>query len=61
MLNIKKCLLCRQKLECNHSGVESNLICHFNNARFLYKKNDKSLHAVEMFRKHIDIAEERIG
>ena len=40
MLDIKKCLLCRQKLECNHSGVEGNLIRPLNNARFLYKKSD---------------------
>ena len=39
MLGIKKCLLCRQKLESNHSGVEGNLICPLN-ARFLYKEND---------------------
>ena len=61
MLGIKKCLLCRQKLECNHSGVEDNLICPLNNARFLYKKNDESLHALVMLRKSMDIAEGGIG
>ena len=40
MLGIKKCLLSRQKLESNHSGVEGNLISLLNNARFLYKEND---------------------
>ena len=40
MLGIKKCLLSRQKLECNHSGAEGNLISPLNNARFLYKEND---------------------
>ena len=40
MLGIKKCLLSRQKLECNHSGAEGNLISPLNNARFLYKKSD---------------------
>ena len=39
MLGIKKCLLSRQKLESNHSGVEGSLIRPLN-ARFLYKKND---------------------
>lgn len=60
MLGIKKCLLSRQKLECNHSGVEGSLICPLN-ARFLHKKNDKSLHAVVMLRKSIGIAEGCIG
>ena len=40
MLGIKKCSFSRQRLECNHSGVEGSLIRPFNNARFLYKKND---------------------
>ena len=40
MLGIKKCLLSRQKLESNHSGVEGSLIRPLNNARFLYKKSD---------------------
>lgn len=40
MLGIKKCLLCRQKLDSNHSGVEGSLICPLNNAHFSYKKND---------------------
>ncbi len=39
MLGIKKCLLSRQKLESNHSGVEGSLIRPLN-ARFLYKEND---------------------
>ena len=38
MLDINKCLLCRQKIECNHSGVEGSLIRPLN-ARFLYQKN----------------------
>lgn len=53
MLDIKKCLLCRQKLECNHSGVEDNLICPLNNARFLYKKNDMLFHVVVDIRKGV--------
>lgn len=61
MLGIKKCLLCRQRLECNHSGVEGNLIRPLNNARFLYKKNDEFLHAVVLLPKSIDIAEGCIG
>lgn len=40
MLGIKKCLLCRQNLEWNHSGAEGSLMRPLNNARFLYKKND---------------------
>ena len=40
MLGIKKCLLSRQELECNHSEAEGNLISPLNNARFLYKKSD---------------------
>ena len=40
MLGIKQCLLRRQNLESNHSGVEGNLIRLLNNARFLYKKTD---------------------
>lgn len=60
MLGIKKCLLSRQKLESNHSGVEGSLIRPLN-ARFLQKKNDKSLHAVVLLQKSIDIAEGCIG
>ena len=60
MLGIKKCLLCRQKLEGNHSGAEGSLIRPLN-ARFLYKKNDESLHALIMLRKSMDIAEGGIG
>ena len=58
MLDIKKCLLCRQKLECNHSGVEGNLIRPLNNARVLYKKNDKPFHVSADIRK--GILEERV-
>lgn len=53
MLGIKKCLLSRQKLESNHSGVEGNLIRPLNNARFLYKKNDMLFHMDENIRKGI--------
>ena len=56
MLGIKKCLLRRQKLECNHSGVEGSLIGPLN-ARFLHKKNDKHIHAFVVFRKDRVIAE----
>lgn len=60
MLGIKKCLLCRQKLESHHSGVEGSLIRPLN-ARFLHKKNDENLHAVVMLRKSIDVEEGCIG
>lgn len=52
MLGIKKCLLCRQNLESNHSGAEGSLICPFN-ARFLYKKNDMLFHLGVDIRKGI--------
>ena len=58
MLGIKKCLLCRQKLESSHSGVEGNLIRPLNNARFLYKKNDMPFHVNADIRK--GILEERV-
>ena len=58
MLGIKKCLLSRQKLESNHSGAEGNLISLLNNARFLYKKNDKPFHVNADIRK--GILEERV-
>ena len=58
MLDIKKCLLCKQKLEYNHSGAEDNLICLLNNARFLYKKNDMPFHVNADIRK--GILEERV-
>ena len=61
MLDIKKCLLCKQKLECNHSGVEGSLIRPLNNARFLYKKNDEVFNLVVELCKSIDIMEESIG
>ena len=53
MLGIKKCLLCRQNLESNHSGVEGSLIRPLNNARFLYKKNDMLFHLGVDIRKGI--------
>ena len=52
MLGIKKCLLSRQKLESNHSGVEGSLIRPLN-ARFLYKKNDMLFHLGVDIRKGI--------
>ena len=58
MLDIKKCLLCRQKIECNHSGVEGSLIRPLNNARFLYKKNDMQFYVDADTRK--GILEERV-
>ena len=59
MLDIKKCLLCKQKLECNHSGVEGNLIRPLNNARFLYKENDILFQVRVDIRK--DILEESVA
>ena len=58
MLGIKKCLLCRQKLESNNSGAEGSLIRPLNNARFLYKKNDKLFHVCVDIGK--DILEESV-
>ena len=52
MLGIKKCLLCRQNLESNHSEVEGSLIRPLN-ARFLYKKNDMPFHVSVDIRKGI--------
>ena len=52
MLGIKKCLLSRQKLESNHSGVEGSLIRPLN-ARFLYKKNDEQFRVGEDIREGI--------
>ena len=52
MLGIKKCLLSRQKLESNHSGVEGSLIRPLN-ARFLYKKSDIPFLVGEDIRKGI--------
>ena len=52
MLGIKKCLLSRQKLESNHSGVEGSLIRPLN-VRFLYKKNDMLFHVVVDIRKGV--------
>lgn len=52
MLGIKKCLLSRQKLESNHSGVEGSLIRPLN-VRFLYKKNDEQFRVGEDIRKGI--------
>ena len=57
MLGIKKCLLSRQKLESNHSGVEGSLIRPLN-VRFLYKKNDEQCRVGEDIRK--DILEESV-
>ena len=57
MLGIKKCLLSRQKLESNHSGVEGSLIRPLN-ARFLYKKNDEQFRVGEDIRR--DILEESV-
>ena len=53
MLDIKKCLLCRQRFESNHSGVEGSLIRPLNNARFLYKKTDMLFHVGANIRKGI--------
>ena len=52
MLGIKKCLLSRQKLESNHSGVEGSLIRPLN-VRFLYKKNDEQCRVGADIRKGI--------
>ena len=52
MLDIKKCLLGRQKLECNHSGVEGSLIRPLN-ARFLYQKNGMHFYVDADIRKGI--------
>ena len=57
MLGIKKCLLSRQKLESNHSGVEGSLIRPLN-VRFLYKKNDEQFRVGEDIRR--DILEESV-
>ena len=57
MLDIKKCLLGRQKLECNHSGVEGSLIRPLN-ARFLYQKNGMHFYVDANIRK--DILGERV-
>ena len=53
MLGIKQCLLRRQNLESNHSGVEGNLIRPLNNARFLYKQTDMLFHVGANIRKGI--------
>ena len=58
MLGIKKCFLCRQKLESNYSEAEGSLIRPHNNPRFLYKKNDKLFHVCVDIRK--DILEESV-
>ena len=52
MLGIKKCLLCRQNLESNHSEVEGSLIRPLN-VRFLYKKNDEQFRVGEDIREGI--------
>ena len=57
MLGIKKCLLSRQKLESNHSGVEGSLIRPLN-ARFLYKENDEQFRVGEDIRR--DVLEESV-
>ena len=60
MLGIKKCLLCRQKMELNRSEVEGSLMAALNNARFSYKKNDDKLHMVVMLPKSVDSLEASI-